>query len=159
MTSATETLESTDLPPKGDWQLDPAHTVAGFVGRYLMVTKVPGKFKGVSGTIHIADDPANSCVKVTLDAASLTTDHEDRDNHLKSPDFLDVENHPTIEFRSTGFDRAATHWTVQGDLTIKGETHPVTLDVEYHGVVADPRGGAAGPRSAPSPRSTGRTGD
>jgi polyisoprenoid-binding protein YceI len=76
-----------------------------------------------------------------LDTASITTDHDDRDKHLKSPDFLDVGNYPTIKFRSTGFDSAGKHWTVPGDLTIKGETRPITLDVEYHGVVSDPWGG------------------
>ena len=108
-----------------------------------MITKVFGKFNGVTGTIHIAEDPQESWVEVSLDTASITTDHEDRDNHLKSLDFLDVENHPTIEFRSTGFEGAGEHWTVPGDLTIKGETRPITLDVEYHGVVSDPWGWSA----------------
>lgn len=141
MTSTKELQEKLDFPPHGDWALDPVHTVAGFVGRYLMITKVFGKFNGVTGTIHIAEDPQESFVEVSLDTASITTDHEDRDNHLKSPDFLDVETHPTIEFRSTGFEGAGEHWTVPGDLTIKGETRPITLDVEYHGVVSDPWGG------------------
>ncbi len=141
MTSTKELQETLDFPPQGDWALDPVHTVAGFVGRYLMITKVFGKFNGVTGPIHIAKDPQESWVEVSLDTASITTDHEDRDNHLKSLDFLDVENHPTIEFRSTGFEGAGEHWTVPGDLTIKGETRPITLDVEYHGVVSDPWGG------------------
>ena len=141
MTSTTEVQKTIDFPPQGDWALDPDHTVAGFVGRYLMLTKVPGKFNGVSGMIHIADNPEESWMEVSLETASITTDHDDRDKHLKSPDFLDVGNHPTIEFRSTGFEGAGEHWTVSGDLTIKGETRPITLDVEYHGVVSDPWGG------------------
>ena len=141
MTSATEVQRTIHFPPQGDWTLDPDHTVAGFVGRYLMLTKVPGKFNGVSGIIHIANDPEESWMEVSLKTASITTDHDDRDKHLKSPDFLDVGNHPTIEFRSTGFEGAGEHWTVSGDLTIKGETRPITLDVEYHGVVSDPWGG------------------
>ena len=141
MTSATEVQRTIHFPPQGDWTLDPDHTVAGFVGRYLMLTKVPGKFNGVSGMIHIADNPEESWMEVSLETASITTDHDDRDKHLKSPDFLDVGNHPTIEFRSTGFEGAGEHWTVSGDLTIKGETRPITLDVEYHGVVNDPWGG------------------
>ncbi|MCH8984001.1 MAG: YceI family protein [Acidobacteria bacterium] len=141
MTSTTEVQKTIDFPPQGDWALDPDHTVAGFVGRYLMLTKVPGKFNGVSGMIHIANDPEESWMEVSLKTASITTDHDDRDKHLKSPDFLDVGNHPTIEFRSTGFEGAGEHWTVSGDLTIKGETRPITLDVEYHGVVSDPWGG------------------
>ena len=141
MTSTTEVQRTIDFPPQGDWALDPDHTVAGFVGRYLMLTKVPGKFNGVSGMIHIADNPEESWMEVSLETASITTDHDDRDKHLKSPDFLDVGNHPTIEFRSTGFEGAGEHWTVSGDLTIKGETRPIILDVEYHGVVSDPWGG------------------
>ncbi|MCZ6566760.1 MAG: YceI family protein [Actinobacteria bacterium] len=141
MTSTTEVQRTIHFPPQGDWALDPDHTVAGFVGRYLMLTKVPGKFNGVSGMIHIANDPEESWMEESLKTASITTDHDDRDKHLKSPDFLDVGNHPTIEFRSTGFEGAGEHWTVSGDLTIKGETRPITLDVEYHGVVSDPWGG------------------
>ena len=141
MTSTTEVQRTIDFPPQGDWALDPDHTVAGFVGRYLMLTKVPGKFNGVSGMIHIADNREESWMEVSLETASITTDHDDRDKHLKSPDFLDVGNHPTIEFRSTGFEGAGEHWTVSGDLTIKGETRPIILDVEYHGVVSDPWGG------------------
>ena len=141
MTSTAELSTQVDLPEQGDWELDPAHTVAGFVGRYLMVTKVPGKFTGVAGTIHIAERPEDSWVEVSLGTASITTDHEDRDNHLKSPDFLDVANYPSIEFRSTRVRGGGAHWTVEGDLTIKSETRPVTLDLEYHGVVGDPWGG------------------
>ncbi len=143
MTSTTEVQRTIHFPPQGDWALDPDHTVAGFVGRYLMLTKVPGKFNGVSGMIHIANDPEESWVEVSLETASITTDHDDRDKHLKSLDFLDVGNYPTIDFRSTGFDSAGKHWTVPGDLTIKGETRPIILDVEYHGVVSDPWGGSA----------------
>ena len=141
MTSTAELSTQVDLPQQGDWELDPAHTVAGFVGRYLMVTKVPGKLTDVAGTIHIAERPEDSWVEVSLGTASITTDHEDRDNHLKSPDFLDVANYPSIEFRSTRVQGGGAHWTVEGDLTIKGETRPVTLDLEYHGVVGDPWGG------------------
>jgi polyisoprenoid-binding protein YceI len=141
MTTTTELTTSIDFPPQGDWELDPAHTVAGFVGRYLMVTKVPGKFTDVAGTIHIAERPEDSWVEVSLGTASITTDHEDRDNHLKSPDFLDVANYPSIEFRSTRVRGGGAQWTVEGDLTIKGETRAVTLDLEYHGVVGDPWGG------------------
>ncbi len=141
MTSTAELSTQVDLPQQGDWQLDPAHTVAGFVGRYLMVTRVPGKFTDVAGTIHIAERPEDSWVEVSLGTASITTDHEDRDNHLKSADFLDVANYPSIEFRSTRVQGGGAHWTVEGDLTIKGETRPVTLDLEYHGVVGDPWGG------------------
>ncbi len=141
MTSTAELSTQVDLPQQGDWELDPAHTVAGFVGRYLMVTKVPGKFSNAAGTIHIAERPEDSWVEVSLGTASITTDHEDRDNHLKSADFLDVANYPSIEFRSTRVRGGGAHWTVGGDLTIKGESRPVTLDLEYHGVVGDPWGG------------------
>lgn len=128
------------LPQQGTWVLDSAHTTAGFVGRYLMISKVAGTFTDVAGRFHIAENPEDSNLEVTIQAASLTTAHTDRDTHLKSPDFLDADTFPTIEFVSTKVEGAGTKWTVTGDLTIKEVTRPVTLDVEYHGVTADPWG-------------------
>ncbi|CCH78738.1 conserved hypothetical protein [Nostocoides japonicum T1-X7] len=121
----------------GTWTIDAAHTELGFVARHLMVTKVRGSFEDVSGTVTVADDLAASKAEVTIQTASITTRNADRDGHLKSADFFDVENNPTITFVSTSFDGSS----LVGDLTIKGVTKPVTLDVEFNGVQTDPWGG------------------
>ena len=124
------------------WQIDPAHTLVEFAGRHMMVTTVKGRFKGVRGTITIDEaDPARSAVEAELDAASLDTGNEQRDAHLKSPDFLDVEKYPTITFRSTraqpqGNERAR----VTGELTVHGVTREVTLDTELTGFGRNPFG-------------------
>jgi polyisoprenoid-binding protein YceI len=124
------------------WTLDPAHTLVEFAGRHMMVTTVKGRFKGVRGTITIDEaDPARSAVEAELDAASLDTGNEQRDNHLKSADFLEVEQYPTITFRSTrvepqGNERAR----VTGDLTVHGVTREVTLDAELTGFGRNPWG-------------------
>lgn len=137
-----ETEVRTDLPTPGVWELDPAHTTVGFVVRHMMVAKVRGRFTRVSGAINIAERLEDSSVEATIDAASIDTGEEQRDNHLRSSDFLDVENHPTITFRSTRVRHVETNrWAVDGELTIRGVTRPVTLDVEYEGVARDPWGG------------------
>ena len=128
------------LPEQGTWELDSSHTSAGFVGRYLMISKVAGKFTDVAGTFHLEEDPTKSTVNVSIKTDSLTTAHADRDGHLKSPDFLDVSEYPSIDFVSTSVEGSESKYWVTGDLTIKGVTRPVTLDVEYHGLAADPWG-------------------
>ena len=122
--------------PTGTWTIDPAHTEVGFVARHLMVTKVRGSFSGVSGTVVAADPISDSSVDVTVEMASVETRSADRDAHLKSADFFDVENYPTMTFKSTSF----TGEELVGDLTIKGVTKPVTFDVEFEGVQTDPWG-------------------
>jgi polyisoprenoid-binding protein YceI len=106
-----------------------------------MVTKVRGRFGAVEGTITVADVPENSAVEVSIDAASVDTRNEQRDGHLKSPDFLDVENYPTIGFKSTKLERSRDGFKLIGDLTVKDVTRPVTLEVEFDGAAADPWGG------------------
>lgn len=138
---ATRTLDGTALPAAGTYVLDASHTTVGFSGRHLMVTKVRGSFGAVEGTIVVADKPEDSSVEVSIDASSIDTRSEQRDAHLKSPDFLDVENYPTVTFRSTKVERTGSDWLVTGDLTTRGVTAPVTLDVEFDGGAADPWGG------------------
>lgn len=122
--------------PTGTWTIDPTHTEVGFVARHLMVTKVRGSFTGVSGTVEVADPITGSTVEVSVDLATVDTRNADRDAHLRSADFFDVDNHPTMTFVGTSFDGE----TLVGDLTIKGITKPVTFDVEFDGVQTDPWG-------------------
>jgi polyisoprenoid-binding protein YceI len=134
------TTQAVTLPTTGTWNLDSAHTTVGFSARHLMAAKVRGSFKSFSGTVDIAEPIEDSSVRVTIDAASIDTGVDDRDNHLRSADFLDVENHESIVFESTTIRRVADGYEVDGTLTIRGESRPVTLKTEYAGVVADPWG-------------------
>jgi polyisoprenoid-binding protein YceI len=138
--SATPVFAETDLPAVGTWTIDPGHAEVGFVGRHFGLTKVRGRFTGVSGTITVADDPAVSTVEVVIDTASLHSGDQSRDDHLRSADFFDVEHHPTAVFRSTAVAAAGATATLMGELTIKGVTKPVTLHVDYVGGTTDPWG-------------------
>src|SRR5580765_5962047 len=121
--------------PMAKWFFEPGHTAAEFRARHMMVSWVRGHFKDVHGTMDW--DPANpgaAAVEVTIDARKLWSGEPDRDTHLKSADFLDVENHPTITFKSTGVELCgADRAKLAGDLTIRGITRPVTLDVRALG--------------------------
>jgi polyisoprenoid-binding protein YceI len=131
----------TELPAAGTWALDPSHTEVAFVARHLMVTKVRGRFLRFDGTIQVAEEPEQSSVDVRLDASSITTGADDRDAHLRSPDFLDVETYPEVRFVSTGIERSGNGWRLAGDLTIRDVTKPVVLDMTFDGVAGDPWGG------------------
>ena len=133
-------MSTLTLPATGTWTLDPAHSSVGFSARHLVAARVRGSFKAFSGQIVVADTPEASSVTVAIDAASVDTGAEDRDNHLRSADFLDVENHPTLDFVSTAVRTVADGYEVDGTLTIRETTQPVTLSMQYSGVVADPWG-------------------
>ncbi len=134
--------EGLTVPAPGTFDLDVAHTSVSFVVRHLMVSKVRGHFSDFSGSITVADDPAESSVEVSIQAASVDTRDDTRDGHLRSPDFFDVENHPTITFASTGLQHGdGDRFTLAGELTVRGVTRPVELDVELTGVARDPWGG------------------
>jgi len=121
--------------------LDKSHTQVGFVARHLMVSKVRGRFSDYEGTLVVADDPAESSVEVTIQAASINTNDEGRDNHVRTNDFLSVDEFPTLTFRSTKVDLGSKgDWKVNGDLTVRGVTRPIVLDVEFEGVIQDPWG-------------------
>ncbi|MGH9286825.1 MAG: YceI family protein [Acidimicrobiales bacterium] len=139
--SATRTLDGIDLPAPGVWEIDPGHADVAFIGRHFMLTKIRGLFTGVSGTIILADDLTESTLEVDIDMGSVSSGDHARDDHLRSADFFDVENHPTATLRSTRVTRTGAGGTVTGDLTIRGVTKPVTLQVEYLGHVRDPWGG------------------
>lgn len=124
------------------WDIDTAHSSIEFTAKHMMVTNVKGRFTRFSGDAHLDEtNPANSRVDVTIDLASLTTGTEGRDNHLRSADFFDVENHPTATFYSTKVEKVGEdRLRVTGDLTIRGVTKPVTLDVTVEGKVKDMQG-------------------
>lgn len=125
----------------GTWDFDPSHTHVGFVVRHLVVTKVRGRFDDVEGHIVTAEDPLDSTVEVSVDLNSVNTSNETRDNHLRSADFFEVEKYPKMTFRSTGIRQDGEDFLLDGDLTIKGVTRPVTLTFELEGFTADPWGG------------------
>jgi polyisoprenoid-binding protein YceI len=137
----TRSVAGQELPHAGTYTLDKAHTTVGFVVRHLMVSKVRGNFDDFQGTIVVGEEPSESSVEVTIDAASIDTREPQRDAHLKSPDFLDAVTFPTMTYRSTRVYQHAGGWKVDGDLTIHGVTRPVTLELEFLGATGDPWGG------------------
>ena len=130
-----------ELPASGRWQIDPGHTEAAFIGRHFMLTKVRGRFTGVTGTIVVADEPGESTVEVTIDMASVESGSQARDDHLRSADCFDTARHPTAAFCGRAAEWQGTQGLLAGELTIRGITRPVTLQVGYLGHVADPWGG------------------
>lgn len=125
------------------WQIDPAHTETGFTVKHLMISRVRGRFGTVSGTIVLDEaEPVHSSVDVEIDVSSIDTGQTDRDAHLRSADFFDVEQHPTMTFRSRRVEQEADdRFRVVGDLTIRGVTREVTLNVVDEGRGTDPWGG------------------
>jgi polyisoprenoid-binding protein YceI len=130
----TQTLQSTEIPT-GTWTIDPSHSEVGFTVRHLM-TKVRGQFEKFEGTITTSDDPSQIRAEATIDLSSVNTHDENRDNHLRSNDFFDVEKNGPMTFTTTSFDGS----TARGELTIKGITQPVELDVDFLGVATDAYG-------------------
>ena len=125
----------------GTWEIDPVHSEVSFVVRHMVVSKVRGRFDRFSGTLVTDEDLARSSVNVTIDASSIDTNEPNRDNHVRSADFLDVENFPHITFRSTAVRNEGDEFFVDGELTIRGTTRPDTLDAELNGFTPDPFGG------------------
>lgn len=145
MTSSTEPVTrdwaGLTIPAAGTYLLDAAHKRVGFVARHMMVSKVRGEFTDAAATITVAEDPMQSSVTATIQAGSIDTTQADRDAHLRSPEFLDVEQFPTLEFRSTGVkSRDGNEFVLSGELTIRGVTRTVDLEVEFEGVGRSPFG-------------------
>jgi polyisoprenoid-binding protein YceI len=134
-------VDGREVPPAGVWQIDPVHSEIEFEVRHMMIAKVRGRFNVFEGIVAIAEIPEDSYVEVLVDAASIDTGDEQRDGHLRSADFLDVEHYPTLRYRSAevlpGTDGG---WAVNGDLTIKDVTRPLTLEVSFNGAATDPWG-------------------
>jgi polyisoprenoid-binding protein YceI len=123
------------------WNIDPTHSQVEFSVRHMMFTDVKGSFNGIEGAVHLdAENLAGSSVEVSIDAASVDTRNADRDNHLRSGDFFDVEVFPTLTFKSTAVAGSGDRFQVTGDLTIRGVTKSVTLDAEQLGTGKDPWG-------------------
>jgi polyisoprenoid-binding protein YceI len=138
---ATREYNGATIPVAGTYLLDPAHKRVGFIARHMMVSKVRGQFNEATATITIAEDPLQSAVTATIQAASFDSGSEQRDGHVKGGDFLDVETYPTLEFRSTAVkDFDGTEVTLLGELTIKDVTRQVELTVELEGVSRSPWG-------------------
>ncbi len=123
-----------NFPAAGVYTVDPVHSTLSFIARHLVVSKVRGRFGEFEGTITIGDTPETSSVVATAQAASITTDNEMRDGHLKSNDFLAQETFPTITFKSTSLStKGGNDYVLVGDLTIRDVTKSVTFDLEFTG--------------------------
>jgi polyisoprenoid-binding protein YceI len=139
MTTQTVTAPATIT---GDYDIDPAHSRVGFAAKHAMVSKVRGSFTDYTAEIHIDEaDVSKSTARVEIDAASIDTGNQMRDDHVRNNDFLDVPNHPTITFVSTSAERKDDdEYVLIGDLTIRGVTKPVAIRFEQTGAVVDPWG-------------------
>ena len=137
----TRSVDGVDVPAEGIYAIDPVHTQVGFVVRHMMVSKIRGRFTKFDAKVVIADEPVDSTVEVSIDAASIDTRDETRDSDLRAANFFDVENFPSISYTSTKVAHAGgNEWTVDGDLTVRGVTRSVPLTVEFEGGAADPWG-------------------
>jgi polyisoprenoid-binding protein YceI len=140
-TPGVRVVNGRQVPEVGTWEIDPSHQSFEFIARHLMA-KVRGRFPGARGVATIAEVPEESTLEIDIDANTVDTKDDTRDAHMRSDDFFGVEEHPTISFRSTAVRPGAgeNDWKVDGDLTIRGNTRPVTVDVEFLGGAIDPWG-------------------
>jgi polyisoprenoid-binding protein YceI len=140
------TAELVEIPGyvAGTWDIDPVHSDIGFVVRHLMVSKVRGHFTKFEGRIVTAADPMESTVTATIDLASIDTSNQQRDDHIRSADFFEVEKYPTMTYHSSGIRRDGDDLVLDGELTLKGVTRPVPLKLEVNGFGPDAFGGDPG---------------
>ena len=132
---ATETAVNTT------WAIDPSHSEVNFKVKHLVISTVTGAFHTFEGTVHTeSEDFDGATASFSIDVDSVSTNSADRDGHLKSGDFFDAENHPKIVFENGKLSKSGDDYTLAGDLTIRGVTKPVTLDVEFGGIAKDPWG-------------------
>jgi polyisoprenoid-binding protein YceI len=125
----------------GTWEIDPAHSDVAFTVRHMMVSKVRGNFGAFTGTIVTTQDPLESSVEASIDLTSIDTRNEQRDAHIRTADFFDVENFPAMTYRSTGIRPDGDRFVVDGELTLRGVTRSVPLALEINGVGPDAYGG------------------
>jgi polyisoprenoid-binding protein YceI len=140
---AVRIVDGAEVPAAGTYGLDASHSQVGFAVRHLMVSKVRGRFSDFAGTVQIGENPLESSVEVTIQAGSIDTRDEQRDGHLRSGDFFGADDHPTLTYQSRSVRPAGKdgHYIVEGDLTIKGVTQPVPLELSFEGGAVDPWGG------------------
>jgi polyisoprenoid-binding protein YceI len=138
--SAVSTLVNFPGYRTGNWVIDPPHSDVGFVVRHMMVSKVRGRFLDIEGTITTAENPLESTATATIQMASISTGNERRDNHVRSNDFLDIATYPVMTFTSTGARIDGDDVVMDGDMTIRGVTKPITLAVEVGGFGRDSKG-------------------
>lgn len=138
----TTTMTTQQIPGlvAGTWTIDPVHSDVSFTVRHMMVSKVRGHFGGLDGEIVVADDLSASSVQATIDVTTFDTGNADRDAHIRSGDFLSAEEYPTMTYRSTALRPAGDDYLIDGVLTLRGQTRPVTLHLEVGGVTTDPYG-------------------
>jgi polyisoprenoid-binding protein YceI len=139
--TATDTRTAIPGYTAGTWTIDPVHSEVGFTVRHMMVSKVRGRFTSFSGEIVTGADPLGSSVTAEIALDSIVTGQEQRDAHIRSADFFDVENHPTMTYRSTGVRQDGDDYIVDGQLTLKGVTRDVPLALELNGFGPDAYGG------------------
>jgi polyisoprenoid-binding protein YceI len=139
----TDTSTQTTIPGyiSGRWTIDPVHSEVGFTVRHMMVSKVRGKFTDFSGEIVTGDNPLDSSLTAEVDLSSIDTGNADRDNHIRSADFFDVDAHKTMTYRSTGVRAEGDGYVLDGELTLKGVTRQVPLRLEIGGFGPDAYGG------------------
>ena len=125
----------------GAWTIDPAHSTVEFLIRHLGLSKVRGRFNDFDARLQVGDDLASTTLEATVDLASVDTNNADRDNHLRSTDFFDVDTHPTLTFTSKRVEERDGRYVVMGDLTLNGVTRPVDLDVDFNGTEVYPMTG------------------
>ena len=137
--SAIRTINNVEYPVAGTWTAVPGHSELDFIVRHMGLSKVRGRFSRINVVAGITEDLVSSTLDVTIDMASIQTGEPDRDKHLQSNDFFDVQEYPVARFRSQGIDLSGRKATAEGELTIREVTRPVTLNIEYlgHGVAPD----------------------
>ena len=140
-TADTSTLTGIPGYVAGTWSIDPVHSEVGFTARHMVVAKVRGKFRTFSGELVTGDNPLGSSVTAEIDLSSIDTGNEQRDAHIRSADFFEVETYPTMTYRSTGVRHHRSDYILDGELTLKGVTKEVPLTLELNGFGPDPFGG------------------
>ncbi|MEV0221276.1 YceI family protein [Streptomyces sp. NPDC050704] len=134
VTASAVTTSALPLLP-GDWELDPLHSAVNFTIRHLGIAKVRGRFRDLKAELYVGESADDVRVSAEIDLASIDTGNADRDAHTRAPDLLDVASRPTMTYRSTRVSGKDGDWSMEGELTIGGVSRPVTLDVEFGGVV------------------------
>ncbi|MCL1599472.1 MAG: YceI family protein [Actinomycetia bacterium] len=147
---AMRTVDGREVPAAGTWDFDPTHLSVTFEARHMMIAKVRGSFTAAEGTITVGDDPAGSSVEVSINTSSIESGSDERDAHLRSGDFLDVEKYPTMTYIGASLELVGDRYRLDGELTIKDVTRPVSLDLKFNGAIVDPWGNTRAAFSASS---------